>query len=71
MGEKVKVLSKGKLVNTTFEIELNKPTFVGQSNQIHIQTNKNRIELGQDDYLAYAFTVLVAEKNLKNLKGIK
>ncbi|MDD3084042.1 MAG: hypothetical protein PHP82_03395 [Candidatus ainarchaeum sp.] len=71
MGERIKFLSKGKLFGNKFEIELNAPTFVGQPNQIHIQNNKNRIEIDQNDYLVYAFTVLVAEKNLKNLKGIK
>lgn len=71
MGEKIKILSKGKLLNTYFEIELNHPPSSGQDQQIHIQSEKFRSELDKKDYIKYALSILVAEKNLKNLKGIK
>jgi len=71
MGEKIKTLSKGKLLNAEFEIELNHPTIKGQDEQIHIQSNKFRFELDKKDFIKYALSILVAEKNLKNLKGIK
>ena len=71
MGEKIKVLSKGKLLNTDFEIELNHPPSSEQDQQVHIQSERFRFEMDKKDYIKYALTVLVAEKNLKNLKSLK
>ena len=68
MGEKIKTLTKGKLLDKEFEIELNHPTVIGNEQQIHIQSNKFRFELEKSDYIKLAFSILVAEKNLKNLK---
>jgi len=70
MGEKIKILSKGKLLNTDFEIELNHPPSSGEDEQVHIQSDKLRFEIDKQDYLKYALSILVAEKNLKNLKKI-
>ena len=71
MGEKIKTLSKGNILNTEFEIELNHPPASGQDQQIHIQSDKFRFEIDKKDYIEYALSILVAEKNLKNLKGLK
>ena len=71
MGEKIKTLSKGKLLNESFQIELNHPVLSGRDQQIHIQSDKFRFEMDKKDYVKYALSVLAAEKNLKNLKGIK
>ena len=71
MGEKIKTLSKGKILNNNFEIELNHPPSSGLDQQIHIQLKKFRIEMDRKDYLKYAFSILVAEKNLKILKQLK
>ncbi len=71
MGEKINILSKGKLLNTDFEIELNHPPSSGQDQQIHFQSEKYRFEMDKKDYLKYTLSVLVAEKNLKILKNIK
>ncbi len=71
MGEKIKLLSKGKLLNTHFEIELNHPPSSGKDQQIHIQSDKFRFEMDKKDYMKYALSILAAEKNLKNLKGLK
>lgn len=71
MGEKIKTLSKGKLLNTDFDIELNHPLSVGLDEQIHIQSDKFRLEMDKKDYLQYALSILVAEKNLKMIKKIK
>ena len=70
MGETIKILSKGKLLGTNFEIELNHPPAIGQDQQIHIQLEKIRFELDKNEYVKYALSVLAAEKNLKILKGI-
>ncbi len=70
MGEKITILEKGKLLNTDFEIELNHPPIKGQDEQIHIQSNKFRFEIDKKDYIKYALSILVAEKNLKKIKGL-
>ncbi len=70
MGEKIKTLSKGKLLGAEFEVELNHPPSSGQDQQIHIQSDKFRFEMDKKDYIKYGLSVLVAEKNLKNLKGL-
>jgi hypothetical protein len=71
MGEKIKTLSKGKFLDNNFEIELNHPASIGQGRQIHIQTKKFRLEMDEKDYLKYAFSILLAEMNLKKLKRLK
>jgi len=71
MGDKIKTLSKGKLLNQNFEIELNHPVLTGHDQLIHIQSNKFRFEMDKKDYLIYALSILLAEKNLKLLKSIK
>lgn len=71
MGEKIKILSKGKILNSNFEIELNHPTTNEQDEQIHIQSDKFRLEMDKKDYIKYALSILVAAKNLKILKGLK
>ena len=45
MGEKIKILSKGKILNSNFEIELNHPITNEQDEQIHIQSDKFRLEM--------------------------
>ncbi len=71
MGEIIKTLSKGKIQNTNFEIELNHPPSKGQDQHIHIQSDKFRFEIDKKDYIKLALSVLVAEKNLKKIKNIK
>ena len=71
MGEKIKTLSKGKLLNTDFEVELNHQLSISLDEQIHIQTEKLRFEMDKKDYNKYALSVIVAENNLKNLTNIK
>ncbi len=71
MGEKIKTLSKGSILNVDFEVELNHPLSKGKDQQIHIQSDKFRLEMSKTDYIRYALTVLVAKENLKKLKNIK
>ncbi len=70
MGEKIKTLSKGKILNKDFEIELNHPPRVGQDEQIHIQSDKFRFEIDKKDFIKYALNIILAEKNLKSLKDL-
>jgi hypothetical protein len=71
LGEKIKILSKGKIFGTDFEVELNHPLSKGSKQQVHFQSHRFRVELNRDDYLKYALSVLIAEKKLKSLKKIK
>ncbi|MCF7870100.1 MAG: hypothetical protein K9M01_03170 [Candidatus Omnitrophica bacterium] len=71
MGEKIKILSKGKILNEEFEVELNHPLSKGTSQQIHLQSQKFRVELDRKDYLKYGLSVLAAAKKIKMLKRIK
>ena len=48
MGEKIKTISKGKILNNNFEIELNEPTISGQDEQIHITESDKFKEFKRD-----------------------
>ena len=71
MGEIIKKLSEGRILMSDNEIELNHPPASGQEQQIHIQTEKFRFEMDKSDFLKFATSILVAEKNLKHSKGIE
>lgn len=71
MGEKIKTLSHGKILNVDFEVELNHPPSKGQDQQIHIQSKQFRLEIDKKDYIKYALSILAAEKNLRVLKDIE
>ena len=70
MGEKIKTLAKGEFFNNRFEVELNHPLKKGCDQQIHIQSSQFRFEIDRKDYIKYSLAILVAEKNLKNLKNL-
>jgi len=71
MGEKIITLAEGKFFNSEFEIELNAPSRTGQYQEIHIQSNNFRFEVNSKDFHTYAIAILVAERALKESKGIK
>jgi len=71
MGEKIKILSEGKISNMNLKIELNHPPVAGQDQQIHIQSDKLRFEVDKKDYLLFASSILLAEKNLRKIKGLE
>jgi hypothetical protein len=71
MGEKIKTLAKGTILGQEIEIELNHAPSERVDQQIHIQSNKFRFEIDKKDYIKYALSVLVAAKNLKNIKKLE
>ena len=71
MGEKIKVLSIGKILKTNFEIELNHPPSTGLDQQIHLQSDTFRFEIDRQEFVELALIILLAEKNLKQIKKIK
>ena len=71
MGEKLRDLATGKVLGETISIELNHPSFEGEDYQVHIQSNKFRFGLDKNTFIKYSLSILLAEKNLKKLKGLK
>lgn len=71
MGEKIRTIATGKILESEFEIELNHPTLKGLDQHIHIQSDKFRIEMEKKDFIKYGLSVLVAERNLKTIKEIE
>ena len=71
MGEKIKILAKGKLFGSNIEIELNRPPSQDCDEQIHLQSKSLRFEMDKKDYIQYALTILFAEENLRRLKKLK
>lgn len=71
MGEKIKVLSTGRILKANFEIELNHPPSEGSDQQIHIQSDNFRFEIDRQEFVKLALIVLLAEKNLKQIKNIE
>ena len=69
MGEKTQDLAEFEISGKNVLIELNLPVFEGKSSIVHIQTESTRFECTLDDFFALASTMLVAEKNLKIIKG--
>jgi len=69
MGEKLKVLSKGKLKNVDIEVELNKPDFEGGLHTIHIQNEEFRMDMDELEFLKLSTGILDAKKKLLKLKG--
>lgn len=71
MGEKINILTKGKMFGSDIEIELNRPPSPGCDEQIHLQSKTFRFEIDKKDYIQYALTILFAEENLRQLKKLK
>lgn len=71
MGEKIKILSNGKFCGEHVDVELNHPLFQNGEEQIHLQAKQFRFDFNRKEYMQCALSVLVAEKNLRNLKNLK
>lgn len=70
MGEKIKTLRKIHFRGQDIDIELNKPLSLGKEKQIHIQTETLRIEFNETTFLKLSSAILVARKNLINIKKL-
>ncbi|WP_456379211.1 hypothetical protein [Lutibacter sp.] len=69
MGEKLKILSKGKLKNVTIEVELNKPDKPKGLHPIHIQNDEFRFDMDEIEFVKLATGILAAKRKLLVLKG--
>ena len=64
MGEKIRDLQKVILKNTEIIIELNEGQSEYDGYDIHIETNKLRLALNDNDYMKFAFVVSEAKRKL-------
>lgn len=71
MGEKIKDLGTVKLGNSEFVIELNHSTGGNKYRDIHIQNDKFRLEMPENEFLQMAACVMLAKKQLKIIKNIE
>lgn len=69
MGEKIIDLAVGDVKEIKLEIELNHSPSGHGENHIHLQTGAFRLELTRSEYIKDALTILLAQRNLKNLKN--
>lgn len=68
MGEKIRDLTKVKIANESFVLELNEPLEIGRERQIHLQNDKFRFECSESEMLAMLCNIVKAEKVLKLTK---
>jgi hypothetical protein len=71
MGEKTQDLVEFNLSGKSILVEINHPVYQGSADIIHIQTDTIRFECTYGDFFSLASAILVAEKNLKIIKGLK
>jgi hypothetical protein len=68
MGEKIKILTK---INDFLDIELNKASVKGGPRYIHIQNEKVRFCLTENDFLQIALNIKKSSEMFKYNKGMK
>lgn len=69
MGELIRTVSEIKLGNETFAVELNESTTDSGYKDIHIQNEKFRLSIPENEFMQMAACVLLAQKQLKLIKG--
>jgi hypothetical protein len=71
MGEKISTLGYIRLAGIEHEVELNHPPSDDLPRQIHIQTEKSRIEFNEDEFVLAVLAINLAAEKLRYLKKIK
>ena len=71
MGELIRKVSELKIGNETFAVELNECTTDTGYKDIHIQNDKFRLNVPQNEFMQMAACVLLAQKQLKLIKQIE
>lgn len=71
MGELIRKVAEIQLGNETLMIELNESTSNTGYKDIHIQNEKFRLCLPQDEFMQMAACILLAQKQLKLIKENK
>ena len=68
MGEIIKKLDELRIGNTKFNVELNKPANGAGMRDIHIQNDKFRICIPEDEFLQMLACIIMAKKQLDLIK---
>ena len=71
MGEVIKKVGEFKIGGSSFEIELNNSACGGKYRDIHIQNDKFRLEMPENEFLPMAACVLLAKRQFDIMKGNK
>lgn len=69
MGELIRKVSELKIGNETFDIELNESTNDKGYRDVHVQNDKFRLSVPENEFMQMAACVLLAQKQLKFIKG--
>lgn len=69
MGELIKTLGELELGGQSFRIELNHSTSGQDEKEIHIQNDKLRFALPEAQFLQMCAAILLAEKQMEQIKG--
>jgi len=68
MGEKIRVINSS---NQLFEVELNKSTYTGGPQYIHIQNERFRFCITESEFIQLAISIRKAGQIFKNNKQIR
>jgi hypothetical protein len=71
MGEKISTLGHVIVSEVEYEVELNHPPSAGLPRQIHIQSERFRIELDEIEFIQTALAFNLAAEKLRRLKKMK
>lgn len=69
MGEVLRKISEIKLGGGEYAVELNNAPSEGGEREIHIQNDLFRLALPESEFLQMCAAVLLARKNLEQIKG--
>lgn len=69
MGEVIRKISEIKLGGREYAVELNNAPSEGEEREIHIQSDSFRLALPESEFLQICATVLLAKKQLEQIKG--
>lgn len=71
MGEKIRDLGKVQLGGAEFTVELNHSAGGGKYRDIHIQNEKFRLEMPENEFMQMAACVMLASRQLKKIKNLE
>jgi len=69
MGEINKILGELSIKGNKFSVELNQSSFAEGAREVHIQNEEFRFSVPETEFLRMAACVLLAEKQLRLIKG--
>lgn len=70
MGEKIKTFGNIFLAGSEFEVELNKATVKNGPRYVHLQNERIRLNLSEEEFVKMLSAVRLAAYKIKKMKGI-